>query len=410
MFLHSCVRGSSRAALSGVLVLLAAVSAHAVSQPAVADHLRSWQRAQSALEEGRNAEALEALEEAHQLAPDEPLYTYHLGHLQERLGFNALALESLRSVLGHPGLDAELRELAATRVAALEPLADKAVLRLRSVPRDERVQIDGLALWETRPDVPLSPGVHLVCIVSPSSDRVRCWHADLPAGQRVEWPPPGLSASRAELRWPRDRAASRLYLEDYPLAVDLSRLEAIEVDAGTVRGAVGYAVGEDRFVLALAEAQVEEIPTRENARAAAEVRGRDLAGSSIYSRAPERSKKVGPAPWIVAGTGVAAAVVGAVFMAAGSAERSAITSARSTPSDGGLPRSSLSYAEASTRWDDANGRTRLGAALVGAGSALAVGGVVWWVIAKTTRKAEPAEGAAVWAEPGSAGLTWRGSF
>ncbi|MEZ4265889.1 MAG: hypothetical protein R3F39_05885 [Myxococcota bacterium] len=271
--------------------------------------------------------------------------------------------------------------------------------------------MDGTALWETRPDVPLAPGTHLVCIISAESDAAQCWHTEMAAGRRLDWPPADLARPRGFLRWPRDRAASRLLIEDYPLSADLSRLETVEVDAGTVRGAVGYAVGLDPFSVSVGDEQVVDIPTREAMRLAAQVAaGSSDAGSTVYKRTPSARRKVGPAPWIVAGTGVAAAVVGAVFMAGGASDRKAVTDAQSAPPEGGLAVSSISYAEASKRWDDANTKSTIGTALVGAGAAVAVGGVLWWVIARSTGSSEAASGASVWTQPGAAGVTWRGSF
>lgn len=377
----------------------------------VSDHLRAWQQAQAALAAGKTAEALSALEDAHRLAPDEPLYAYHLGYLQERLGYNAEALASLQSVLGHPSLDPELRELAATRAAALLFLADKAVLRVRSIPRDQRVQVDGLALWETRPDVPLAPGPHLVCVISAESDAARCWRTEMAIGRRLDWPPPELAGPRGVLRWPGDRAASQLYLEGFPLTADLSRLQTVEVDAGTVSGAVGYAARMERFQLRVEDGQIIDIPTRETARLAAQTDpGGVPTGGGISERSRPRGRRVGPVPWIVAGTGVAAAIVGAVFLAGGASDRQAVTDTQTVPPGGGLPLSSISYADAAKRWDAANSKTTLGAALVGAGAAVAAGGVLWWVIAKATGGSEAAVGASVWTEPGAAGVTWRGTF
>lgn len=404
----SACRSVSRLALATLVTIGLALPAAAEPVPA---HLRAWQQAQVSLDAGNTLAALSALEEAHRLAPDEPLYTYHLGHLQERLGYNAAALASLQSVLGHPSLDPELRALAATRVAALGPLADKAVLRVRSIPREQRVQVDGLALWETRPDVPLAPGVHLVCVISADSDAARCWHTDMAVGRRLDWPPADLAGPRGLLRWPRDRAASQLYLDEFPLSADLSRLETVEVDAGTVRGAVGYALGVDRFELSVEQGQIVDIPTREAARVAAQT---DAAagsmGGAVYERSRPRTRRVGPVPWIVAGTGLAAAVVGAVFLAGGASDRQAVTDAQAVPPGGGLPLSSISYTDASKRWDAANSKTAVGAALVGAGAAVAVGGVLWWVIAKTTGGDVAPAGASVWTSPGSAGVAWRGTF
>jgi hypothetical protein len=401
-------RSVTRLLLATVFWICLALPAAAEPVP---DHLRAWQQAQALLDAGNAADALSALEDAHRLAPDEPLYTYHLGHLQERLGHNAAALASLKSVLGHPSLDPELRDLAATRVAALEPLADKAVLRVRAIPRDQRVQVDGLALWETRPDVPLTPGLHLVCVISAESDAARCWHTDMAAGRRLDWPPRDLGGPRAVLRWPRDRAASQLYLDDFPLSADLSRLETVEVDAGSVRGSIGYAQGNDRFQLSVEDGQIVDIPTREAARVAAQTSPAGAAvDGGIYERSRPRGRSVGPVPWIVAGTGVAAAVVGAVFLAGGASDRQAITDGQAVPPGGGLPLSSITYADASKRWDAANSKTTVGAALVGAGAAVAVGGVLWWVIAKTTGGGEAPVGASVWTEPGAAGVTWRGTF
>ncbi|MCB9787061.1 MAG: tetratricopeptide repeat protein [Deltaproteobacteria bacterium] len=401
---------SPRVALGGrVLTLLLLVSAAVPVRAApAADHLRAWQKAQAALQAGQPEQALELLEEAHRLAPDEPLYTYHLGHLQERLGFNAGALQSLTSVLGHPGLDPALRELAATKVEVLQRVADKAVLRLRTIPREMRVQVDEQALWESRPDLPVAPGVHLVCVIDRDSVKGRCWHLELVAGRRFDWTEGGPTGERAFLHWPGEPSATRLYLDRYPLIVDLSHLDTLEVDAGTVDGAVGYATGEDRFRFPIAAGELQDIPTRSAPRVVAS--GSEADATALYARSERHARRVGPVPWIVAGTGLAAVAVGAVFLAGGASDRRAVEDARASSPGGGLPVSSLSYAEAARRWDDGNSKTRLGGALVGVGAGLAAGGVLWWVLARRPAADEPATGASVWTAPGAAGVTWRGTF
>lgn len=345
-----------RATISMVIALLV------IAAPALAEERTAadvYREAREAYGQQDYEEAIRKLELANSLAPN-PLYIYNVGRAQEALGRLTQAHATYLRVLGMPALEAEHKQLAEARIAALEPLLDVALVDLAApLQIDARVYVPGAE------PLRLPEGRVRVC-ASDAPTVLRCWWVDLRKGQRVELPPKR-AAARATLRVGPIEGLRKMTLDEAPiLLVDSAGLERIELDAGRVRVDVQLEAGP----------QTLEIDLVAGAEAALQDQLTPAPGPTPGPEAELQTEEGGGASalmWGLTISGVVVTGVGVGLLVESVSARSDL----SEPQLGAGGRVvGLSQAQAQADWDAANERTVAGLALMGGGAGVLLGAMI----------------------------------
>jgi len=318
----------------------------------------AYDAAQQAFRDGRYQDAVGGLETAYRLHPN-PLFLYNLGRVREKLGQLQEAHRNYLKLLVVPGLTPQVRRLADERIAALKSIVGKAVMRFDG-ESSAIVQLDGRLVPEPGRDRAVTPGTHQLCVIA-AAKTARCWRRELPVGMRTRLPIDSPSQTRAHLVWTPAADVERVILDGHRLMLDVSRTWQIEVDAGKhVLETVGARSTKEH---------VDLVPGRTRPFLMLEGDGRDADPIKATS-----VRGTDPWPWITVGLGGATAAGGAVLMAVAAGKRSEISD-RPTPDlkDGQEVRDE-------TTWNATETNTNVGIALVAAGGATVLGGVIWWLV------------------------------
>lgn len=340
--------------------------------------------ARTALSEGRDAflakdfeSAVVWLQRAYQLKPSDPDIPFNIGRCFEELGRFQQAVKSFQQVADHRRAKKADRASARSKLAALQPLLSSAHIRLTQSLRGALVMVDGKQIVSGVVDVQIEPGEHHVCAVDRTSEVLQCWLRELPAGQRIAWPPPDAAGLRATVLWQPSEPVARLEMGGGTLPVNTSRLQRLVLDPGTHELTVVWSEGDPTtLTLELAPSQqLEGQPTRPlpEPEPPALGGGTSVGDGLTLSASPETDGGgAGAGPWVTLGIGGAVLVAGVSLLAVGEADRNSVESDR----DAG----SLSQPAGESRWNDANTMTWIGTGLAAAGGAAAVGGVLWMIL------------------------------
>ena len=105
------------------------------------------QEAAAAYKDGRFKDAI-AFKAANQLQPD-PVLDVNIGRCYEKLGQLSEALLHCKVALSASGANSSVRKAAQACVVRLEPKLERATFKLKSVPTNATVRIDGRVVGQT---------------------------------------------------------------------------------------------------------------------------------------------------------------------------------------------------------------------------------------------------------------------
>ena len=115
------------------------------------------QEAAAAYKDGRFKDAIKAFKAANQLQPD-PVLDVNIGRCYEKLGQLSEALLHCKVALSASGANSSVRKAAQACVVRLEPKLERATFKLKSVPTNATVRIDGRVVGQTPWAGKVAPG------------------------------------------------------------------------------------------------------------------------------------------------------------------------------------------------------------------------------------------------------------
>jgi len=349
------------------LTCLIAASAHGRTPPvdkSLTD-VQAYQAARKAFGEGRYDEALGLLRHAHMRSP-KPIYLFNIGRTLESLGQTQEAHAAFLTVAAMDRTPGELRALAKARAAKLQPLLGQAQFVFTGLTAHTIVMLDDQAVDATKA-VEVAAGAHQICRIDSKQGRVACWRRELKGGVRLTLPDPAGASTRGSLAWPPRTGGERLKINGHPIAVDVARLQMLELDAGAHKLTVSWRDGRSR------ELEIDVLPRT--------VRELVLTAPDA-PRDVEIAKPVDPPaagrsawPWVVSGTGIATLGAGVALLVVGGGARADPDINDRT----GLVKS-LTQTGHQDDWEASRTHSTAGIVLTIAGSAAVVGGLAWLVL------------------------------
>lgn len=316
-------------------------------------------RAAEAREKKELSRALTLMQEACELAPA-PELRNNVAFILQELGRYREAYAVYEEVLQDPSTDPELRALDRARMAELTPKLDRAWVEI-APELAPSLLVDGALPKRRGEEVPLEPRVH---VLEHRADR----------GLVLRWRrfPPGERTLLDETAFDDPRDATLLF--DAPIL-------SLRVD--------GYSVVGLREASLFLPPGPRDLAVHLEGRGEVRLSARLDAGESLsiqeafapVVRAPVEppleETAPSPLPPILFGTGAAAAAAGTGLLVAAELDRGTVRDAERN-GDGLI--AGITYPEAVRLNDRADDRALAGTVALSAGLAVAVAGVVWWLL------------------------------
>ena len=335
----------------------------------------AYNRAREAYRDGDFDRALDLLRQAAR-QDEKPVYVYNMARVLEAMGRHADAHASFQRARALPGMEPELDALAKSALERLEPIKAKAVVKF-DPPEGTLVQLDEQVLVDTSKQQVRESGSHQICITDADGAAMRCWVRSLEAGITTTWPPKASGATRGAITLPEGEPLDSMELDGFRLVADLTRLRSVAVDIGA-HVVKSKAPGGLVYVH-----QLDVLPGRP--ATFPRVGGVLEAGQLV-------EEPMGPWPWIIGGTGIAALIVGGTLLGVAPAHRKNETS----DAVGGLGfqvSDKFRQTEHLQAWEESRRMEKGGYAMVGIGGAALIGGLTWLLASAYGGDDAPAESA-----------------
>lgn len=375
----SWTKGALGAALFGLALALSPPAAAAPSGSETERFAQLIRDSTEARDAGRLADAVDLLERAYEILPS-PKILNNIGLLQEKLGLYREAMTTYLKVVEDPKADPELRALDAGRVAALRSRLGKAWVLATLKPAHAELLVDGRP-----PNAPagepfsVDAGDHWLEGAVPGGgdlwvEKVR-FPLDRQSGYTLDLRTRQPDEGRLSLRGIAPRPTS-ITIDGHALGHALVGIEGIRIQPGTWRITASFDGAPSRRATVTVAAG-EDVALSELLSAGTKAPALAPAEADPSATAPHGAGSgAGPWPWVVAGVGVATAGAGIALTLLGEGDHDRV---RDATREGGVV-TGITYAEAARAVDDGDSKKGLGAALLVAGSAIVVGGVVWGVV------------------------------
>ena len=333
------------------------------------------------------------LREAYAVQPA-PEILNNMGRVYEMMGRYRDAVASYKRVVNDEEAAPSLRGLDAGRMAALQPKLALAWIRPALSPEGTRLLVDGRA-----PDVdpesgefPVAKGEHVFEVRSANGRTVRLVVESFPLGRASPLAVDlgGVAEDLAVVTVDKtEPAVSGLVLNDYELRADPGHLGLLLVSPGPYalrfvladqtrkQAVLTFEAGTTRTLSELvAGAQLVQVATPASIR---ESETSTATALRVTAGPPPGDDSSMMLPLMTAGAGLLGVGVGAGLMILANSDQADIQDA-ATPEDGAPLSIGITEAEAYDQREDAESRSTLGKIVLGVGGAVALGGVVWWLM------------------------------